>query len=253
MSHSPKSNSASQPKPNQKVATSIVHQPFETGTINIFNPFRSKSKSSGEPVASKLVVNAVLEDSLTSQAFTAQLEPNTTETKWLNKLLTPWSLSAIALLLLGNIISGITIWQNPEKLITTAEIDAAASQPESLSAVGSSNLAQQEFVTLDLDRLSTLSTPKTVNSTPTVLKPEIAASSPLPLAQLSSRYYYIVTDYTGDHSLKSIRQVVESVSLVNFSPGVFVYLGAFTEENAARDFVAQLEQSGIDAFIYPLE
>ncbi len=249
MSHSTANNSAKQPKPNKKVATSIVHQPFDTGTINIFNPFRSRARS--EPVASKLVVNAVLEDSITPQEFTAELEPNTRENKWLAKLLTPWSISASAILLLANIISGVTIWRNPEKLVTTAELNAEPSNTESLSAVGGSNLAAQEFVSLNLDRLSTLSTPKTVNSTPTVLKPEIGASSPLPLSQISSKYYYIVTEYTGDRSLTAARQQVDSVSLVNFPEGVFVYLGAFTEENEARDFVAQLEQTGIDAFIYP--
>lgn len=263
MSHSTSSNSGKQPVPNQKAASSIVHKPFDTGTINIFNPFRSKSKSksSSEPFSSKLVVNAVLEESNITQELQkldGELNSTASKPRWFDRLLTPWTISAIAMLLLANIVSAVAIWRNPHRLMTSDELDSESTNIEALDTVGGSDLAQQEFVSLNLNNLSTISSSNvsssnSVNSAQTVIKPEIAASSTIPLTQIDSKYHYIVTEYTGDRSLKLARKQVESVSLVNFPQGVFVYLGAFTEETAANEFVNQLKKAGVEAFVYPLD
>lgn len=250
MSYRTSSNSSKKPATNKQVSSSIVHKPFDTGTINIFNPPRSNPN--GESLSSKLVLNAALEKPAPPAELNAQLDSTTVEKRWLDQILTPWGISAIALLLLANVISGVMIWRNPQRLVSTAELNNNSSN-KTLAVVGGSNLAQQEFVSLNLNNLSTISSENSINSTQTLIKPEIAASSSIPLAQINPKYYYIVSEYTGDRSLKSARKQVKSVSLVNFPQGVFVYLGAFTEENAANDFVTKLKQTGVEAFIYPLD
>ncbi|MEM7756729.1 MAG: hypothetical protein AAF298_01160, partial [Cyanobacteria bacterium P01_A01_bin.40] len=118
------------------------------------------------------------------------------------------------------------------------------------------NLDSAEFVPLNLSTLSILDTSEdTVSGKATILEPISPALAPInntmALSAINSPYYYVLSEYTGDHSLALARQKVKQVSLVNFPQGVFIYLGAFTEREQAEKFVLQLKQENFTAQIYP--
>ena len=251
------SDSPKKSKTNSNVKSSIVHKPFATGTINIFNPYRSKSHKSNKPNKSnsqlrepKLFLNAQLEnpDELESEIEPTEFEDR--EHNWLDNLLNPWSISAIAVIFLANLISGAVIWRNYRLTSKTKAI-------EPVTTLGSANLATEEFVPLNLSTLSRLDTAKDIvaaEESP-VIEPISPALAPInntvALSSVNSPYYYILTEYTGDRSLALARQKVKQVSLVNLTQGVFIYLGAFTELEQAEEFVSQLKQENFAAQIYP--
>jgi hypothetical protein len=244
------------PKVNPNVKSSIVHKPFATGTINIFNPHKSKPKN--ELANPKLFLNAELEKE------SEQLQPELTadlevaeivyrDRNWLDSLLSPWGISAIAMLFLANLIAAGVIWRNSH---ITAKSDEAKS---SLVTLGHANLANQEFMPLNL---STLSMIKTVQETSdqesqpklTPISPALAPLNDLTaLSAIDPEYYYVLTEYTGEQSLSLAQQKVKQISLVNFPQGVFIYLGAFTEQQQAEEFISQLKQQNFPAHIYPFD
>jgi hypothetical protein len=240
---------------NPNIKSSIVHKPFATGTINIFNPHKSKPKS--EFANPKLFLNAELDkESEQSQLeLTADLESTEIayrDKNWLDSLLSPWGISAIAILFFANLIAAGVIWRNSHLAIKTNEV-------KSLSAtVGNLNLANQEFMPLNL---STLSMIKTVKETDQESKPKLTPISPAlaPLNDLTAlsavdpQYYYVLTEYTDEQSLSLAQQKVKQISLVNFPQGVFIYLGAFTKQQQAEEFVLQLKQENFPAHIYPFD
>ena len=232
---------------NQKVASSIVHKPFDTGKINIFHPH--KGKPNGKMIPAKLMQNATLEESDSLE----RLLPTSQLPSWLSLFLNPWSIGAIAILLLANIASGILIWQNSTSVVSSNDLK------EEQISVGDYDLAAQEFVPLNLNTLSTLPSSLTNNNPPesTKLQVEIPpALLPLDVNNLNSlnpQYHYILTEYQGDRSLELARQQVDNISLVHFPQGIFIYLGAFTEKTAATNFISQLQATGIKAYIYPFQ
>ncbi|MGL5077827.1 MAG: SPOR domain-containing protein, partial [Waterburya sp.] len=254
------SKSSNQPdkKPtvNPNVKSSIVHKPFATGTINIFNPYKSKSKS--EVTNPKLFLNAELEP----EPESPQPEPRSDlevaeiverDRHWFDSLLSPWGISAIAMLFFANLIAAGVIWRNFHLAIKTNEV-------KSLSAtVGNANLANQEFMPLNLSTLSMIKTVK--ETTEQESKPKLVPISPAlaPLNDLTAlstvdpQYYYVLTEYTGEQSLSLAQQKVKQISLVNFPQGVFIYLGAFTKQQQAEEFVLQLKQENFPAHIYPFD
>jgi hypothetical protein len=247
------------PQVNPNVKSSIVHKPFATGTINIFNPHKGKPKS--ELTNSKLFLNAELEKEKEKEK--EELQPELTanleiteiadrDRNWLDSLLSPWGISAIAMLFLANLIAAGVIWRN-------SQVVKSNSAKSSLATVGNVNLANQEFMPLNL---STLSMIKTVEEKPEQeLKPKLTPISPAlaPLNNLTissaidPEYYYVLTDYTGEQSLSLAQQKVKQISLVNFPQGVFIYLGAFTEQQQAEEFISQLKQENFPAHIYPFD
>ncbi len=251
------SDSPKKSKTNSNVKSSIVHKPFATGTINIFNPYRSKSNKSNKPNQSnsqlsepKLFLNAQLEniDELESEIEPTEFEDQ--EQNWLDNLLNPWSISAIAVIFLANLISGAVIWRNYRLTSKTKVV-------EPVTTLGSANLATEEFVPLNLSTLSRLDTAKDIvaaEESP-VIEPISPALAPInntvALSLVNSPYYYILTEYTGDRSLALARQKVKQVSLVNLTQGVFIYLGAFTDSEQAEEFISQLKQENFAAQIYP--
>lgn len=244
MSQSTSKKSGKRSTSNQKIASSIVHKPFSTGKINIFNPPRSNPN--GEHLPAKLIVNAVLEK---PEPIPEKPEiPEKTPKNWFNNLLNPWTISAIAILLSANFISGWFIWQRSPKF------QAAVNPVPEPATIGNSNLAQREFIPLNLSTLSTIKT--AIDTAQDVEESEkITPDAPIHPAfmpsSFNSKYHYVLTEYTGDRSLKLARQKVSSVSLVNFPQGVFIYLGAFSEKTQANAFINQLKQEGIDAYVYP--
>ncbi len=252
------SDSPKKSKTNSNVKSSIVHKPFATGTINIFNPYRSKSNKSHQPNKShsqlsepKLFLNAQLEnpDELESEIEPAEFEDR--EQNWLDNLLNPWSISAIAMIFLTNLISGAVIWRNYRLTSKTKAV-------EPVTSLGSANLATEEFVPLNLSTLSRLDTAEDIVAEESpVIEPISPALAPInhavALSSANSPYYYILAEYTGDRSLALARQKVKQVSLVNLTQGVFIYLGAFEDSEQAEDFVSQLKQENFAARIYPFD
>lgn len=252
---STKNSSDSQQKSptNANLKSSIVHKPFATGTINIFNPYRNKSnKSSSQLRAPKLFLNAELEqpDQLESEIISELEPPEVTyqEANWLYSLLNPWSVTAIAIIFLANLISGAVIWRNYR----------LANQPSTekpVAALGSANLATSEFMPLNLSTLSIIDTEEDLAAENLLLEPISPALAPInhamALSSINPPHYYILAEYTGDRSLALARQKVKQVSLVNLNQGVFIYLGAFTEQEQAQKFIAQLKQENFVAQIYP--
>ncbi|MEM8718321.1 MAG: hypothetical protein AAGE84_03295 [Cyanobacteria bacterium P01_G01_bin.39] len=245
--------SNSKPKANPNLNSSLVHKPFATGTINIFNPYRHKSnQASNQP--NQIFLNAQLEDS-TESTNQSNPEPEPTEftyqeQNWVKAVCNPWSISAIAIILLANLISGAVIWRNYR--LATSQQDT-----KTFANVGSANLATREFIPLNLGTLSILDTAEDTVQEATVIEPIPPALAPInstaALSSINSPYYYILREYTGDRDLALARQKAKQVSLVNFPQGVFIYLGAFTEREQAEQFISDLKQDNFAAQIYPFD
>ena len=62
--------------------------------------------------------------------------------------------------------------------------------------------------------------------------------------------YYVVTDYTGDPSLESVREYVDDAYVRNFEAGARIQLGAFNTAEGASALVEELQDQGIDAQLY---
>lgn len=245
------------PAVNNNLKSSIVHKPFATGTINIFNPH--KSKNNGELNRSKLFLNAELEQETEIPATKTALELATKEIEyreknWLDSLLSPWGVSAIAILFFANLISAAVIWRN-------SSVSVITDNPQTkLSTLGNRDLATQEFMPLNLSTLSKIK-PREDIDTSGQESPEIVPISPAlaPINNVSSlssidpQYHYVLTEYTGEKSLSLARQKVKQISLVNFPQGVFIYLGAFTDREQANQFVSRLEIDNLPARIYPFD
>ncbi|MGL5831955.1 MAG: hypothetical protein ACRC1Z_01835, partial [Waterburya sp.] len=158
-------------KSNSQLKSSIIHKPFATGTINIFNPYRTKgkgNKTDGQSATPTLYLDAQLEKSDQLAPFSeADSEANIglnsyepaydpTETKdyqshWLDWLFSPWSVSAIAVIFFANLISGAVIWRNYRSVANTKSV-------QSVTTLGSANIASEEFMPLNLGTLSRLET-----------------------------------------------------------------------------------------------
>ncbi len=256
MSSKSLNNKGQKPTVNTQLKSGIVHKPFATGTINIFNPYRSKKK--GEINKPKLFLNDELEKKKEETGINSIFEPSALELpeigyqdrNWLDSLLSPWGISAIAILFFANLISAAVIWRNASVVINPKQTSA-------ISTVGNADLSAQEFMPLNL---STLSKMKPIEDTSIEeSKPNITPISPAlaplnnvtNLAAINTQYYYILTEYTGDKSLSEARQKAKQISLVNLPQGVFIYLGAFTDREQASKFLAQLRKENFAAYIYP--
>ncbi|MDJ0574930.1 MAG: hypothetical protein QNJ65_07155 [Xenococcaceae cyanobacterium MO_234.B1] len=192
------------------------------------------------------------------------------------EILNSWRISAIAIILLANTISAFVILR--DKFQTPLVTQDSETTPEIL--VGKINLTAQEFITPDLNSLSHISLTSQGrrdsavkqgsflrlrnNTVEQALKSEV----PLPLAIpptnlprqeiISSRtvntsYYYVLTEYTGEQSLRLAQKQVKNVSLVNFPQGIFIYLGAFSDKTVAQQFVNKIKEEGLEGYIYPTD
>ena len=244
MSPKNQNNRAKESPISSQLKSSIVHKPFETGTINIFNPYRAKNKTHDQLdqlAAPKLYLDAQLE----SEQLATNSEVADHQSNWLDRVLNPWSISAIAMIFLVNLISGAVIWRNSRSLTSVEPVEAVAS-------LGSANIASEEFMPLNLSTLSRLKMAEDLTAS-TLVAPIIPALAPINLAQstIDPQYYYLLTEYHGDSSLTLAKQKVEQVSLVNLPQGIFIYLGAYKDRVQAEQFVAHLKQENLATHIYP--
>ncbi|MCC0176977.1 SPOR domain-containing protein [Waterburya agarophytonicola K14] len=251
---SDRENKSSKSSANSQLKSSIVHKPFATGTINIFNPYRNKGKSKLSP--SKLFLNAQLERDLDKRKTELELselnlEPDEIEYRdrsWIDSIFSPWGISAISILFLVNLIAAGFIFRNTSN---PPQVES------SVTKIGNNHFGDREFMPLNLSTLGAIKTIEEdlVESTPDII-PIPPALAPLnniaSLSSFNTPYHYVLTEYTGEQSLSLARQKVKQVSLVNFPQGVFVYLGAFKNREDADKFVSQLKQNNFSAHIYPL-
>ena len=225
---------------NPKLKSSIVHKPFSTGTVNLFNPYRQKSSSqlsTDEP-------SLDTELDLKAKSQSTSEEAVYSDRPWLDRLINPWSLGAIAMIFLANLVSGAVIWRNYRL--------SADRVKESESTLSSVDLTAEEFRPLNLGSLSMLETVEDPATEPK-LTPIAPAQAPLENNLTASEYYYVLTEYAGDRSLALSRQKVKQVALVNLPQGIFIYLGAFTTKEQADRFVVQLLQENFTARVYPFD
>ena len=245
---SPKNyQNASNAKANPNLKSSIVHKPFATGTVNIFNPHRHQPQNRNP---SKLTLNARLE-----KTETATTTPNLESAKiqaeerynWFDVLLNPWSISAIAIVVFANLISTAIIWRNHHSIAET--------EVKSNLTLGSADLAAEEFMPLNLSTLSVLEPTEDIVEAPVItpIAPTLAPLNDAAVSTLNREYYYILSEYSGDRSIALARQQVKQVSLVNFPEGIFIYLGAFKERDRASEFISQLAKENFTAQIFPFD
>lgn len=77
-----------------------------------------------------------------------------------------------------------------------------------------------------------------------------AIAPPAPITQAppqAAPSYYVVTDYNGASSLESARGAVGDAYVRDFSSGIRIQMGAFSQESSARNLQQQLESQGIPA------
>ena len=257
-------------KTNPNLKSSIVHKPFATGTINIFNPYRRKGKNKENENSSetksnklsppKLFLNAELEQDFEKrkaelELTELELEPDEIEYRdrnWIDSLFSPWGISAIAMLLSVNLISAGFLWRDTRNRVAREENKAP------IPTVGNRDFGDREFMPLNLSTLGAIdiiddeeteSTPELIPIAPALAPIDNIAS----LSVFNSSYHYVLTEYTGETSLAAAQKQVKQVSLVNFPQGVFIYLGAFKDRKDAEQYVSQLKNNDLSAHVYPLD
>ncbi|VEP18378.1 conserved hypothetical protein [Hyella patelloides LEGE 07179] len=282
----------------EKKRFSIVHKPFSTGQVNLFNPpkknpngqhgsphssingkcFLTRSISSRHLTSAKLLDDdlRLWDDNLLdndndelTQHLEHSEEAQNPKTEELNikpkKFFNSWKISAIFLIILSHLIAAVAIFIHKQK---TEFIASSSENNQELITAGKSDLTTQEFVELNLGNLKNIATPTTEKTRDDEEVPQDKLPDNLPLAipptnlpqdiiipqvKNNSQYYYILTEYTGDRSLEIAKTKVPNVSLVNFPQGVFIYMGAFTQKEPAREFIKHLKESGLEGYIYPFE
>lgn len=224
--------------------SSLIHQPFPDHEVNLFNPPRRNPNGYLSPA--RLYLNDLLEE---------QLNPSRTEKTKVQKILrNPWTISSVVILLLANVISGAVVLRHRQE---------AAKATKELSAqqvLTGPNLAAKEFIDLNLNTLSTISSleaknkkaepAKSITETHAGYIPTYAAH---PLLSTNKNYFYILTEYAGDRSLELAKAQVQQVSLVHFPQGIFIYMGAFEQRSQAEKFVASLREEGMYSYVYPFD
>ena len=253
----------------QKKQSTIVHKPFLTGQVNIFNP--PKANPNGRLASAKLLTKDTKKraKNFLFEQINKQTENN----------LNPWEsdnassesnhfagkktiLIAIAIVIVANILSAIIISNHKQK--TQIASESAIKQPSS-SQVGNIDLSSQEFIELKTSNLSSIPQPTTnenldlnqseadpVTTLPLAIPPLNMTQSGNPFAPQSlAQYYYILSEYTGDRSLALAREKVPNVSLITLEEGVFIYMGAFGHKELAQQFLDKLKSEGFYAYMYP--
>ncbi|BAU66802.1 hypothetical protein STA3757_42080 [Stanieria sp. NIES-3757] len=244
---------------NQNKASNLVHQPFPEHEINIFNPPKNNPNGYLTKSNSESVWQASTQLFLTTEK-TQLASP--VPSNWLDQKVNPWIVSSLLILLLTNVVSGLIIYFYQ----TNTETKLVQNTQE--NSINSPNLAAEEFIDLNQTSLSNIALPQAQKyhniASKSKLEPKITPPLAIPptsipnyppgmTSAINSNYYYILSEYTGEESLALAQQKVANVSLVNFPQGVFIYLGAFAAKDQANQFITQLKQQDIEAYIYPFE
>ena len=89
----------------------------------------------------------------------------------------------------------------------------------------------------------------------TVLLPPSLREEAAPLAvklpeNMNLEYYYVMTKYTENNSLKKAQKFVKDAYLINLDQGMAIILAAYARQEDAVLFTKQLQQKGLSSFIY---
>ncbi len=218
----------------------------------------------------------------------------------LNPIKTPWGISSVLMLFLGCGLSGLafmpqTIWAKvplvKSLVITDSNLPNYSPQKKEIP-VDNPNLTESEFLSFNLNNLSTLKvknkqqsaikppekkavippnpTENKAQPQPTpnqdlataLLAPVLNQITPQPQTdtyntkanssstQLNKNYYYVFTEYKGDQTLATARQVIKDAYLVQFPTGKRIQFGAFLNQADAQRLVQSLKSRGISASVY---
>jgi hypothetical protein len=226
-----------------------------------------KEVRSGNSHPTSLTQSESLFDSIFELEETREIK----QKHWLQNIFTPLGISSILLILLTNAIGSSLVVLNYRSIGESVLTPPSNQEVNNSPILNGPNLAQQEFVDLNLLSLSTLPNPnkksksnsKQQSSAKSLNKLKKAiASSTFPnksnsnsetissTALSNPNYYYILTEYSDPSSLQQVKQKLSNASLVNFPQGLFIYVGAFYDRESADRFVEQLGHQGITAYIH---
>jgi hypothetical protein len=213
-------------------------------------------------------------ESLLDSIFELEEEREIEQKHWLQSLFTPLGISSILLILLTNAIGSSLIMLNYRSLGESVLTPPSNQEINNTEIPNSPNLAQQEFVDLNLLSLSTIPSPtkksksnsqqksaaksqirtnKAIASSPVAKNPNSVPGNSETISSTdltNTNYYYILTEYSDPSSLQQVKQKLGNASLVNFPQGLFIYVGAFYDRESANRFVEQLGKQGITAYIH---
>jgi hypothetical protein len=213
-------------------------------------------------------------ESLLDSIFDLEEEREIEQKHWLQNLFTPLGISSILLILLTNAIGSSLVMLNYRSLGESVLTPPSNQEVNNSEIPNGPNLAQQEFVDLNLLNLSTLPSPtkksksnsqqkssaksqlktnKAIATAPTSNNPNSVPGNSETIsstALTNTNYYYILTEYRDPSSLQQVKQKLGNASLVNFPQGLFIYVGAFYDRESANRFVERLGNQGITAYIH---
>lgn len=256
----------------------LTHQPSSLPEEDYW--LAPKEARSGNSHPTSLTQTESLLDSIFFELEEAQ---EIKQKSWVQSLFTPLGISSILLILLTNAIGSSLVFLNYRSIGDSILTPPSNQQLTSSEIPNGPNLAQQEFIDLNLLSLSTLPSPnkktksnsKQQSSEQSQIRPNKAIAKPgrspivtdpvssnptsfLPntnetipsTALTNTNYYYILTEYTDPSSLQQVKQKLSNASLVNFPQGLFIYVGAFYDRESANLFVEQLGHQGITAYVH---
>ena len=241
-------------------------------TVALSNAGTSVPQSSTKAVAASNAqpLSSYLESSEELLRALAQKQLASPQKSFLDYLFTPLGISSIFLVLVTSALLGL--------ILTTPKSDPLVSKllPESISAETEaptqvkqppipSSSSPSEDVGTDSDSDNPLNTSAKPEPSPNaaphsdlasaLLAPSLRPQSQqtpeqIPTAQIKSNHYYVLVEDADNSALNQVQNVVEDAYLSKFPEGVRIQVGAFSQQEDAKELVEKLAQQGVSAFIY---
>jgi hypothetical protein len=253
---------------SEKTNVNLTHRPSSLSEEDYW--LAPKEVRSGNSHPTSLTQSESLFDSIFELEETREIK----QKHWLQNIFTPLGISSILLILLTNAIGSSLVVLNYRSIGESVLTPPSNQEINNSPILNGPNLAQQEFVDLNLLSLSTLPNPnkksKSNSKQQSSVKSQIKSKGAIASSAVANKsnslsgsretisstalsnpnYYYILTEYSDPSSLQQVKQKLSNASLVNFPQGLFIYVGAFYDRESADRFVEQLGQQGITAYIH---
>jgi|GEM_PF-6498313 len=240
------------------------------------NEVREENIQNNNPEVSK-IAEAELENEAENQKKTKFTQPNTRDFE--QEKISIWGISSIVLILItsGVILSYtglLKVWTQPAGVEEKKQSEAQENGQSKIELGKVSNLEPSSGVSIDIPvETPSPPQPEPKNTTETtevgqgntglvkVLLPpslrtlpnvneEVAKRIPEEIPTQADKYYYVLTEYTGDRSLEQAQRVVSNAYIGKFPQGIRIHLGAFAEIEQANTLIEEVKQQGIVAFLY---
>lgn len=169
---------------------------------------------------------------------------------------------------MSSLISNPTAIQQLARNLQFKDTAIALASEDSFDPPGP-DLSASEFITLDIDNLSSLKMPQTAMSSVSVSPPVLSALPPIPsqpatgtqptgaqtlevqpTGMPTAANYYVTAPFLTEQSLIEIRQSVDEAFVRRFADGNRIQLAAFDNSNSAQQFGETLKRQGIVAQVY---